>query len=94
MFDEDEIEEEVNAISVFEIEREDWRQPIIDYIEHGKLPNDPRHRTKIRRRTPRFVYYKNTLYRRSFDGLLLRCLDDKETAKAFEEAHSGICGAH
>ena len=39
-FDEDEIEEEFNAISVFEIEREDWRQPIIDYIEHGKLPND------------------------------------------------------
>ena len=29
-FDEDEIEEEVNAISVFEIERKDWRQPIID----------------------------------------------------------------
>ena len=48
-FDEDEIEEEVNAISVFEIEREDWRQPIIDYIEHGKLPNNPRHRTEIRR---------------------------------------------
>ena len=39
-FDEDEIEEEYNAISVFEIEKEDWRQPIIDYIEHGKLPND------------------------------------------------------
>ena len=39
-FDEDEIEEEVNAISVFETEREDWRQPIIDYIEHGQLPND------------------------------------------------------
>ena len=58
------------------------------------MPNDLRHRTEIRRRTPRFVYYKNTLYRRSFDGLLLRCLDDEEAAKALEEAHSGICGAH
>ena len=46
-FDEDEIEEEVNAISIFEIEREDWQQPIIDYIEHVKFPNDPRHRTEI-----------------------------------------------
>ena len=92
-FDEDEIEE-VNAISMFEIEREDWQQPIIDYIEHGKLPNDPRHRTEIRRRIPRFVYYKNTLYHRSFDVLLLRCLDDEEAIKALEEAHSRICGAH
>ena len=28
------------------------------------------------------------------DGLLLRCLDDEEAAKALEEACSGICGAH
>ena len=44
--------------------------------------------------SPRFVYYKNTLYRRSFDGLLLHCLDDEEAAKTLEEAHSRIDGAH
>lgn len=33
----------VNAINVFEIEEEqDWRQPIIIYIQHGRLPSDPR----------------------------------------------------
>ncbi|KAL6324447.1 hypothetical protein AAG906_013051 [Vitis piasezkii] len=40
-------QEEVNATLVFIIDSEDWRQPLIDYLEHGKLPNELRHRTKI-----------------------------------------------
>uniref|UniRef100_A0A2N9HVR6 Uncharacterized protein n=1 Tax=Fagus sylvatica TaxID=28930 RepID=A0A2N9HVR6_FAGSY len=76
------------------VEDEDWRQPLIDYLEHGKLPDDSRHKTEVRRRAPRFIYYKDTLYRRSFDGLFLRCLGKGETDQAMEEAHSGVCGAH
>ena len=32
---------EANAISVFEIEKEDWRQSLINYLQHGKLPENP-----------------------------------------------------
>ncbi|KAK3013803.1 hypothetical protein RJ639_008087 [Escallonia herrerae] len=60
--------DEVNVISVLETDKEDWRQPFIDYLKHGKLPSDPRRRTDIRRRSPRFIYYIDVLYRRSFDG--------------------------
>ena len=63
---------ETNAISVSVVEDEDWRQPLIDYLEHGKLPNDSRHMTEVRQRAPRLIYYKDTLYQRSFDGLFLR----------------------
>ena len=84
----------VNAISVCVTEVEDWRQPIIDYLQYGKLPDEPRHKTEIRRRAARFFYYKETLYRRSFDGLFLRCLGTEEAKHALEEVHSGICGAH
>ncbi|KAL6505259.1 hypothetical protein OROGR_025076 [Orobanche gracilis] len=87
-------EVESRVVEVFEIEKEDWRQPLMDYLKHEKLPNDPRQRVDIRRRAPRFIYYKNTLYRRSFDGIFLRCLGDEEAIHAIEEAHSGICGAH
>jgi hypothetical protein len=48
-FDDDEMEEDVNIILVFEINKEDWRQPLIDYIENGKFPNDTQHRTRIQR---------------------------------------------
>ena len=73
-----------NAILISIVEDEDWRQPLIDYLEHGKLPEDPRHKTEVRRRAPRFIHYKGTLYRRSFDGLFLRCLGKEERDQALE----------
>nr|XP_027119712.1 uncharacterized protein LOC113736786 [Coffea arabica] len=96
MFDEGNDSEEENTYHIFvhEIEKEDWRHLIIDYLNHGKLPEDPKKRVDIRRRAPRFIYYKGTLYRRSFDGVFLRCLGEDEAMQAMEEAHSGICGAH
>ena len=87
-------QQEVNATSVFTIDSEDWRQPLIDYLEQRKLPDELKHRTEIRRRAPRFIYYKETLYRRSFDGALFGCLRGEEANQAIEEAHFGICGAH
>ena len=81
-------------ICVLETDAEDWRQPIIEYLEHGKLPSDPRHKTEIRRRASSCLYYNGTLYRRSFLGLWLRCLDTEEAKQAMAEAHSGVCGAH
>ncbi|XP_074287864.1 uncharacterized protein LOC141613022 [Silene latifolia] len=62
-----EIAETSNMISVNH-DNDDWRQPIIDFLEHQKLPDDPRHKVEIRRRAPRFIYYKGILYRRSFLG--------------------------
>ncbi|XP_019240297.1 PREDICTED: uncharacterized protein LOC109220284 [Nicotiana attenuata] len=85
---------ESHHTSVRVIEEEDWRQPLIEYLEHGKLPEDPRQRTDIKRRAPRFIFYKETLFRRSFEGLFLRYLDKEEARQAMEEAHSGSCGAH
>ena len=43
--DEEDSEEDANAICALETDEEDWRQPIIKYLEHGKLLNDPRHKT-------------------------------------------------
>ncbi|KAL0406432.1 UNVERIFIED_CONTAM: hypothetical protein Slati_3957100 [Sesamum latifolium] len=79
-------EEENHVMEVFEIEKEDWRQPLVDYLKYGKLPSDPRWRTDIRRRATRFIYYKGTLYRRSFEGIFLRCLSDDEKDQANERS--------
>ncbi|KAM2774450.1 hypothetical protein COP1_019338 [Malus domestica] len=86
--------DDTNVISVLPVDVEKWRQPLIDYLKHGKLPNDLRHRSEIHQRAPRFLYYKETLYRRSFEGVLLRCLGEEEANQAMEEAHSGVCGTH
>ncbi|KAL0423525.1 UNVERIFIED_CONTAM: Transposon Tf2-11 polyprotein [Sesamum radiatum] len=66
--DEDDMfqEEENYVMEVFEVEEEDWRQLLVHYLKYGKLPNDLRRRTDTRRRATCFIYYKVTLYRRSF----------------------------
>ncbi|XP_037495152.1 uncharacterized protein LOC119370655 [Jatropha curcas] len=86
--------EEVDVVSVYEVDKEDWRQPLINYLEHGKSIDDPRKKAEIRWRASRFINFKGTLYRRSFDVIFLRCLGEEEANKALEEAHSSVCGAH
>lgn len=58
-------------VVVSEAAKEDWRQPIIDYMCYGMLPENPKSRA------PHFLYYKDTLYRRSFKGVLLQCLGEE-----------------
>lgn len=38
--------------SVRVVEEEDWRKPLIKYLEHGRLSEEPRKRADIRRRAP------------------------------------------
>jgi len=76
--DDEDSEEDVNMICVLETDSENWRNPIIEYLEHGKLPSDPMHKTEIQRRASSCLYYNKTLYRRSLLGLWLRCLDVEE----------------
>ncbi|XP_070020049.1 uncharacterized protein [Nicotiana sylvestris] len=83
-----------HLVAIFEIEKEEWQQPIIAYLCYGILPENPRRRTEIRHCTPRFLYYKDTLYKNSFEGVLLRCLGEEEALQALQEAHSGVCGLH
>ncbi|KAM1132379.1 hypothetical protein FF1_046782 [Malus domestica] len=54
--------DDTNIISVLPVDTKEWRQPLIDYLEHGKLLDDTRGRSKVRQRAPRFLYYKGTLY--------------------------------
>ena len=88
----DEGVEEVKTLFVYEIDEEDWRQPFIDFLEYGRLPSESRHKAEIQRRASRFLYYKGTLYQRSFLGLWLRCLDNEE--EVMEEAHVSVCEAY
>eukprot|EP01018_Ginkgo_biloba_P009830 Gb_19959 [translate_table: standard] len=45
-------------------------------------------------RASRYVILGNTLYRRGYDGTLLKCLNSEEVNLAIKEVHEGICGAH
>ena len=56
-----------------DFEPRDWRFSLIGYALHDILSDDPKEAASIRRRSLRFYYdpIVKTLYRRSYDGILL-----------------------
>ena len=52
---EEEEEEQANIIFVCLVEKEDWQQVIIEYLQHRRLPDDKCHKTEVRRRVARFI---------------------------------------
>ena len=71
-----------HLVDVSQVEIADWIHALIDYLCYNILPEDPKRKTEIRHRAPWFLYYKNTLYRRSFQGVILRCLGEEEANQA------------
>jgi hypothetical protein len=69
---------------------DDWRTPLVVYLENpGYIAN-----RKVWRQASKYVILDNTLYRRTIDGLLLKCLGSDQSKIAMGEIHEGICGAH
>ncbi|XP_009797100.2 uncharacterized protein [Nicotiana sylvestris] len=64
---EDEESKLEHLVAAAEVVKLGWRQTMIDYLCYRILLEYPRRKTEICRRAPRFFYYKDTLYRRSFE---------------------------
>ncbi|XP_020596670.1 uncharacterized protein LOC110036537 [Phalaenopsis equestris] len=71
----------------------DWRQDIIAYLT-GILPDDRSLASQIQKRALSFTIINDTLYRRSFEQMWLRCVGDDEAQKLMAEVHEGVCGSH
>ena len=68
----------------------DWR---IEFREHLENPNKRvPHRTKAQAQN--FVLLQGELYRKDFDGLLLKCLAFPYIMEVMKQVHEGVCGAH
>jgi hypothetical protein len=72
------------------IELDDWRTLLVCYLE---IPSHIADR-KVRRQALKYVMLDNTLYHRTIDGLLLKCLGLDQSKIAMGEVHEGICGTH
>nr|XP_009786414.1 PREDICTED: uncharacterized protein LOC104234539 [Nicotiana sylvestris] len=72
----------------------DWRNEIIDYLEHGKLPKDPKASRALCTKATQYSFKGGQLYRRSFQGQLAQCLGASEANYVMREVHEGIYGNH
>ncbi|KAL0282795.1 UNVERIFIED_CONTAM: Ribonuclease HI [Sesamum radiatum] len=73
---------------------EDWRTPIIKWIEEGLLPENRWKAARLKTQATRFIMQEHILYKKSYTHPLLRCLSIEEGIHILQEIHSGCCGAH
>ncbi|KAL0401760.1 UNVERIFIED_CONTAM: Gag-Pol polyprotein [Sesamum latifolium] len=73
---------------------EDWRTPIIKWIEEGLLPDNRWEAVRLKARATRFIIHEHILYKKSYTHPLLRCLSIEEGIHVLQEIHGGCCGAH
>jgi hypothetical protein len=71
-------------------DRDDWRALLVCYLENPGHIAD----RKVRWQTLKYVMLGNTLYHRTIDGLLLKCLGSDQSKIEMEEVYEGICGTH
>ncbi|XP_026439729.1 uncharacterized protein LOC113338549 [Papaver somniferum] len=87
-FVEDDILSRANEDEYFS-SKEDWRTEIHMFLEEGMLPVDLKQARKIQSRGGRYDIRNGILYKKSFLGLLLRCLSREEGHRALKNIHYG-----
>ena len=83
-----------NTIETSQADGQEWTEDIIRYLQTGTLSVEPKQTHKIRVQTARFTLIGGHLYKRSFSGPYLRCLNHSEVLYVLAELHEGVCGNH
>ena len=68
----------------------DWYGDVFDYLANGFLPSNSYKSRNIRRKAALYYFDGEKLYKRTADGILLRCLTRQESLDAMREAHEGF----
>ncbi|XP_022032796.1 uncharacterized protein LOC110933903 [Helianthus annuus] len=84
----------LKQVSVIEMGNPSWMSPIILYLQHGKLPEGKAEARKIQHKAINYEMADGILYRKSFMGPLLRCVDKTDAQYLVREIHEGLCGIH
>jgi hypothetical protein len=69
---------------------EDWKTLILRYLCDPSAKVDK----SVRQSAFKYVLHNDELYRRTIEGLLLKCLGFDQARVAIEEIHEGICDTH
>jgi hypothetical protein len=68
----------------------DWRLPLMECIRDPEMITDK----KLKQQVLKYMLLDDTLYRRTIDSVLLKCLSEEQANEVVREVHDGICKAH
>ncbi|KMT08060.1 hypothetical protein BVRB_6g144140 [Beta vulgaris subsp. vulgaris] len=72
----------------------DWMSPIIDYTNSGRLPLDPLDAKYVKTKDKWIELWNGSLYKRSFNRPLLKCISRKDVIEVLKELHEGAYTSH
>ena len=61
------------------------------YLLHGDLPDNKNEARNLWIKAAWYALVSNHLYRKSFTGPYLRCLNPEDARKLLKEIHEGVC---
>jgi len=82
-----------NYVKIFAIDNltnNDWRKLIVNYLENLNGTTC----RKIKYIALSYVIVGNELFKKTAEGVLLKCLGETEAYLAVSKTHSGACGSH
>nr|GEY81068.1 reverse transcriptase domain-containing protein [Tanacetum cinerariifolium] len=85
---------EIEILAVVEEEGDTWMTPLFKYLAEGTLPADVKKARAIRCKSWRFAVINETLYKKSFLCLWLRCVGPLQANYVLSEIHKGSCSMH
>ncbi|KAK2436050.1 hypothetical protein QL285_021066 [Trifolium repens] len=89
----DEVENPLEIIEIFAIDNlsdGDWRKSIVEYLRNPTGNVD----RKIKYRALIYIIFENDFFKKTSEGILLKCLNKTEAYVAISDVHSGTCGSH
>ncbi|XP_039169302.1 uncharacterized protein LOC120293665 [Eucalyptus grandis] len=79
-----------------ELDGKPWYYDIMKYVQKQEFleQSTPSDRKYLMKMASKFFVSGENLYKRSYDSVLLRCVDAAEATRIMQEIHEGVCGPH
>ncbi|XP_043694500.1 uncharacterized protein LOC122645235 [Telopea speciosissima] len=83
---------DANHNNALTIDERPWYANVTDFIKERRYPKDVTTKEKrFLRYTTQFVLRKDILYKRSYDGVQLLCIDEEQAKLVMDKIHQDIC---
>ncbi|KAJ0455655.1 putative nucleotidyltransferase, Ribonuclease H [Helianthus annuus] len=84
----------LRQVNVIQYGTTSWMTPTIAYLQSGVTPESKSEARKLQYKACHYQMRNSILYRKSYLGPLLRCVDPQDATYLIREIHEGICGIH